>query len=251
MDIRFDKTPGLFGPFHIVMLVVTIVAVVLFVILVKKKSEDSHIKLIKWLGIGMIIAEVWKQWFSLTYVYPDAYNMWFFPWQLCSMAMYCSVLIPFVKEKAQDTLLTFLATFSIFAAIMALLFPQDMLRPQIIFTMHGFIYHIVMLFESVLAIMILKERKKTAFKPVLILYIIMSVIAELLNTFGHFVLSDRKPEPNMFQITPYYPSTQVVFSSIAKALGILPEIIIYSVLIMIVSFLIYLLENKILKKSKQ
>lgn len=50
MDIRFDKTPGLFSPFHIIMLVVTIVAVVLFVILVKKKSEDSHIKLIKWLG---------------------------------------------------------------------------------------------------------------------------------------------------------------------------------------------------------
>lgn len=96
-------------------------------------------------------------------------------------------------------------------------------------------FHIVMLFESVLAIMILKERKKTAFKPVLILYIIMSVIAELLNTFGHFVLSDRKPEPNMFQITPYYPSTQVVFSSIAKALGIIPEIIIYSILIYLYS----------------
>ena len=250
MDIKFESTPTLFGTFHIIMLLIAIILLIAFIFLVRNKTIESKIKIIGWLGFGMIIAEIWKQWFSRTYVYPEEYNMWFFPWQLCSMAMYCSVLIPRLKEKNQNTLLVFLSTFSLLAAIMALAFPQDMLRPQIIFTMHGFAYHIVMLMESALAIMILKKRSGYSFKPSVVLFLIMSVIAELINTFGHFVLSDRKPEPNMFQITLYYPSTQVVFSSIANSLGIIPEILIYMLLIIAMSYVMFLIENKMFMKEK-
>ena len=251
MDICFNETPAMFGIFHIAMMVLSIVIVCVFVILVKNRAEDKHLNMIKWFGIGMVLAEIWKQWFSLKYVFDGTYNMWFFPWQLCSIAMYCSVLIPFVKRKLQDTLLTFMATFSLLAAIMALLFPQDMLRPQILFTIHGFAYHIVMLLESALSILILSKRKKTSFKAVIVMFLILSVIAEIVNSFGHFVLSDRKPEPNMFQITPYYPSTQVVFSSIAKNLGVIPEIIIYLVLIIAMSYVIFRIEQKMYNKNRE
>ena len=250
MDICFNETPAMFGIFHIAMMVLSIVVVCVFVILVKNRAEDKHLNMIKWFGIGMVLAEIWKQWFSLKYVFDGIYNMWFFPWQLCSIAMYCSVLIPFVKRKLQDTLLTFMATFSLLAAIMALLFPQDMLRLQILFTLHGFAYHIVMLLESALSILILSKRKKPSFNPVLIMFLILSIIAEIVNSFGHFVLSDRKPEPNMFQITPYYPSTQVVFSSIAKSLGVIPEIIIYLVLIIVMSYVIFRIEQKIFNRKR-
>ena len=84
----------------------------------------------------------------------------------------------------------------------------------------------------------------------LVMFLILSVIAEIVNSFGHFVLSDRKPEPNMFQITPYYPSTQVVFSSIAKTLGVIPEIIIYLVLIIAMSYVIFRIEQKIFDKKR-
>ncbi|MBR4144432.1 MAG: YwaF family protein [Lachnospiraceae bacterium] len=248
MDIKFETTPTLFGAFHIVMLIVAVVLLIGFVFLVRKKSTESMIKMLGWMGVGMIIAEIGKQWFSRTYVYPDAYNMWFFPWQLCSMAMYCSALIPRVKEKFQNVLLVFMATFSLLAAIMALAVPSDMLRPQIIFTLHGFAYHIVMLMESALAIMILKRRSGYTFKAATALFLVMCVVAELLNTFGHFVLSDRKPEPNMFQITLYYPSTQVVFSTIAKYMGIIPEVIIYTMLIVALSYVIYLIELRMKRK---
>lgn len=250
MNKKFETTPELFGTFHLAMLIVAIILLICFILIVRNKTEESKIRLLGFLGIGMIIAEIWKQWFSLTYVYPEAYNMWFFPWQLCSMAMYCSVLVPRIKGKHQNTLLVFLSTFSLLAAIMALIVPSDMLRPQIVFTLHGFAYHMVMLMESALAIMILKRRIGYSFRPAVVLYLIMSVIAELINTFGHFVLADRKPEPNMFQITLYYPSTQVVFSSIAKSLGIIPEIIIYSLLIIMVSFVIYLFEKMTYKNRR-
>ena len=127
----------------------------------------------------------------------------------------------------------------------------EMLRPQILFTVHGFAYHIVMLLESALSILVLSKRKKTSFKPVIVMFLILSVIAEIVNSFGHFVLSDRKPEPNMFQITPYYPSTQVVFSSIAKNLGVIPEIIIYLVLIIAMSYVIFRIEQKMYNKNRE
>jgi len=55
----------------------------------------------------------------------------------------------------------------------------------------------------------------------------------------------------MFQITPYYPSTQVVFSSIAKTLGVIPEIIIYLVLIIAMSYVIFRIEQKMYNKSRE
>ena len=63
MDICFNETPAMFGIFHIAMIVLSVVVVCVFAILVKNKSEDIHIKMIKWFGIGMVAAEIWKQWF--------------------------------------------------------------------------------------------------------------------------------------------------------------------------------------------
>ena len=56
-----------------------------------------------------------------------------------------------MKKRAiffkQNTLLIFLATYSLVAAVVALIGPLDMLRPQILLTLQSFIYHILINFQ--------------------------------------------------------------------------------------------------------
>lgn len=248
MNLLFPKTPTLFGPFHIGMLFVILIVVVLFARSIRPYEETRLIRMLHRLGLVMILMEIWKQWFTLRYVFDGVYNMWFFPWQLCSMAMYCSFLLPFLKTRAQNVLLVFLESFSFFAAIMALAVPSDMLRPQVFLCLHGFVYHGIMLMESILAFLILKKRGGAPFFPSVLLFLGMSAVAEALNVFGHEVLKGRWPEPNMFYITPYYPSTQLVCSYVAEQLGIIPEVILYTIAIILFSLIFYLIEEVIRKR---
>ncbi len=243
MDISFSQPPPMFGAFHLGMLAGIALACVLAYLLIRRREERFLLRLIFLLGVVMLVMEVWKQWFVRTYVYPGPVNLWFFPWQLCSMAMYCAVLTPWVRERLQNTLLVFLSSFSLFAAVIALVIPSDMLRPQILFASHGFLYHGIMLVEALAAMLVLR-RREAKFRPALLLFLGMAAVAEAVNVTAHALLHDIHREPNMFYITPYYPSTQVVLHDIAVALGILPEIILYLTAIIGCSYGIYRLQRR-------
>ncbi len=259
-NLNFTEVPALFGPFHIGMALVVILTAILIFIRVSGQSESQLIRLMHVLGLIMILAEVWKQWFCLRYVYPGG-SLWFFPWQLCSMAMYCSFFMIYVKEKYQNVLLVFLCSFSFFSAIIALAVPADMLRPQIPLTLHGFIYHGIIILESLIAVLILKQRRaryavfprqavKISFANAAFLYLIMSVIAEIINCIGHYLLPDHLPEPDMFYITPFYPSTQPVCADVAERFGIPAEIVIYSCAIILLALMFYLVVWYLTKTDK-
>lgn len=243
MNLQFREVPQQFGVFHLLMLAGIAAGLVFFTLAVRKKNEVFHLTLLHRMGLFMLLTEVWKQWFTLRYVFGGVYNMWFFPWQLCSMAMYLSFVLPYLKETWQNTALVFLGTFSFFAALVALAVPSDMLRPQVFLCLHGFLYHALMLAEAVLAILILRHRSRVRFLPAAGCFLAMSAVAEGINVFAHVFLPDRWPEPNMFYITPYYPSTQVICSYVADQLGILPEIFLYTAAILLFSGVFYLLEK--------
>ena len=238
MDICFKETPGLFGAFHIISLILICIISIFLIIIFKKKDEDALISFLHYSGMGMMIAELWKQIFTHIYVFDRIYNMWFFPWQLCSMAMYCSFLLPYLNRKRQNALLVFLCTFSLLAAVVALIGPLDMLRPQILLTCHGFIHHGFMIFEAIAAYYVLKKRRHT-FRPALFLFMGMALIAEVINVIAHLCLHDIHREPDMFYITPYYASTQPVFHEIAIRYGIAVEIAVYLLAIILFSYLLY------------
>ena len=239
MGDTFSTAPAAFGGLHLAALGLIVLAAALLFPVLRKQPEEKLLRLLGIMGAGMLVTEIWKQWFVFRYVYEGALSTWFFPWQLCSMAMYLSFLCPFLKGRAQDTALAFLGSFSLLAAVFALIFPGDMLRPQILLFCHSFLYHGVMVLESLAAILILRRRKRPPFRPVLLLYLGMTAVAEGINVLSHHLIEDRKLASNMFNITPYYPSTQPVFHDVALRLGILPEIIIYLGMIVLGSWGLY------------
>ena len=244
MGITFSSTPQLFGTVHLLSLLLIVVFNAVFFFYLKNEKEEKLISILHCLGLFMILMEIFKQWFCFIYVFDRKLNLWFFPWQLCSMAMYCSFIIRYIrKEKLQNAFLVFLATFSLFSDIVALVLPYDMLRDQIVLTVHSFVYHGLIITEALIALLILKQRKKADFLPSVYLFLCMAFIAEIINTLSHLIFNDIHVEPDMFYITLSYPSTQPIFHEIALTLGIPAEIIIYLLSIILVSYLVWKIEN--------
>ena len=249
MDRTFTVTPLPYGAVHLLILLGIAAILVVCAHAIRKVDERRLLRLLCVFGVCMLVAEVWKQWFVMRFVYRDTPSMWFFPWQLCSMAMYCSAIVPFLKGRMQDAVLVFLCTFSVIGAVFALLFPEDMMRPQILLFVHSFLYHAVMLIEGLLALCILKGRRKAPFWPALVLYLCMAAVAELINVVSHWIIRDIHYESNMFYITPFYPSTQPVFRLIAQRAGIPVEILVYLGVIALAAYLLYLLESLLHQKE--
>lgn len=251
MGISFSEVPSMFGPLHLCILAAVFLTAAVLWFPLKRASDRTLRRVLFALGAVMLLTEAWKQWFVPRYVYPDTPSMWFFPWQLCSMAMYCSVLVPFLKGKAREAALVFLSSFSLLGALVALVIPGDMLRPQVWLFVHGFVYHGLMLIESAAAMLLLAREKRPHFRPALLLYLGMAAVAEIINVISHAVIADIHFEANMFYITPYYPSTQPVFHEIALALGIPVEIAVYLGAIALASFGLFALENALLRKKSR
>ena len=102
MDIQFSATPQMFGVFHIAALAVIALGCIGAFFLLRRMNEARLLRLIWILGAVMLLLEVWKQVFSWVYVFDRRINLWFFPWQLCSMAMYCAFAVRFVKGRRQN-----------------------------------------------------------------------------------------------------------------------------------------------------
>ena len=251
MDAAFSTVPTMFGPLHLAILGGILVLCTGLFFLLRKRTEKTLIRLLGILGATMIIAEIFKQWYVPRYVYPGTCSTWFFPWQLCDMAMYGSFLVPFLKGKAQNAVLVFLSTFSLLSGLVALIVPGDMLRPQIVLFWVRFGYHALMMAESLIALLILKKRARQCFLPPLLIYLAAAAVAEVINVVCFYLPDNFKPAANMFNITPFYPSTQPVFHEIALALGILPEIFIYLAVIALGAFGLHLLESLLLHGRKR
>ena len=246
MNILFNSKPTLFGKYHILSLVLIVLFNLIFYFVVRNKSEKQLLNILNKLGLFMIISEVYKQWFCYEYVFDRQINLWFFPFQVCSLAMYFSFILKYLNKDKQNTILVFFVTFSIFTDIMALLLPLDMLRMQVPLFIHSFAYHGFIISDVIMAYLILKKRNDYSFKNSLYLFFFMALIAEIINIVSHYLINDIDREPNMFYITPFFATKQPVLSIIAQKWGIITEVIIYLIGISLVSYGLYslLLKNR-------
>jgi hypothetical protein len=158
--------------------------------------------------------------------------------------MYLSFATPYLKEKYQDVALVYLGTFSLLGGVMAIILPKNMLRSEVFFTTHSFIYHAFILVDSLIAIMVLRHRKRPVFRYAGILFLITAGIAEIINILGKIMINDPSRESNMFYISPFYPTEQAILSDVAKRFGIIPEVILYLGCIILLAYLLFVIEYK-------
>ena len=258
------ETPTPYGWFHLLCVFLTFSSIIILFLLRKKHSEKS----LKWvLGIYGIIAfilELLKQliW-SFNYDPNTLLVTWDYTWyaapfQLCTTPMYVSLLCLFLKKnKVRDSLLSYVAFYTILGSIMTIIIPDSCFTQDILINIHTMYLHCGSLVVSVY-LLISKEIEINYINLLygLIVFIIFVFIANTLNIIFYQTGIIGDETFNMFYISPYFISSLPIYNTIQKSIPYVFYLMIYIIsiylgsnIIFLVSFGIQELNNKLANKK--
>ena len=240
---RMDA-PALFGSFHVCATLIAAAAAASAALFSARRissSADPERALARTLGVtGCVLAvlELYKQLFLYFIVNGGAFDWWFFPFQLCSVPMYLCLLVPFVRGRLRSASITFMSGYTFVSAAAALIYPEDMLRPYLSLTVHGFAWHGLLLFISLL--IMLSGAADTSLRGLLraaFLFAVLCAAAVFINAALEPVMQTIKAaHPSvphswaaMFYMNPYHLSPQPLVGSIQKTAGIPAGLVLYAI----------------------
>lgn len=180
-------------------------------------------------GAVMFASEAWKQWYLTYRVNQGVYQWWYFPFQLCSIAMYVLLLLPWVeKPRLRSALLSFLMCYSLLGGIAVFADTSGLQYPAVPLTIHSYTWHILLIGIGITAgIVNLKERsaRKSFYRQFIdstFIYLGCCFMALVINHFA-----DSKGLINMFYINPDYKMQQIGFSALIDYIGNTAAILLY------------------------
>ena len=199
--------------------------------MIKNISKEIVIRRIGYLLIGM---EIYKQLFYYYIIGNRSYDVWIFPFQLCSMPMYLCIAYNFVGKKGKGLILDFFMSYSLLGGAGAFLDTSGMISSHLSLTLHGILWHIILIFLGIYSGLRLKQRKMGKFIYVTILFLGLAMIAQIINwslySYGNI---------NMFYISLWEPMTQIVFKDIAREYGQVCSVTLYIVAIIIGAWFVW------------
>ncbi|MCB7317215.1 TMEM164 family acyltransferase [Lacrimispora sp. 210928-DFI.3.58] len=192
----------------------------------RRYAPDIHAPLFL-CGLILAASEAYKQGFLYTVCGNGHYDWWYFPFQLCSIPMYLCLLLPLLKKRNMQKLLTvfytFIQDFGLLGGIMALAEPSGLMHPYWTLTLHGFLWHFILIFIGLTCALTGNGKKGIRdFLDTIPLFLFCCAAATCIN-----ILSHPYGNADMFYISPYYPNGQVIFHQIALTIGILPGNLLY------------------------
>lgn len=187
-------------------------------------------------GVFLAVSETYKQLFLYFIIQHRTYDWWFFPFQLCSLPLYLCLLLPFLKNaRLKAVLYTFMQDFNLMGGIAALLVPEGFTGIHWSLTLHGYLWHITLILIGLLIFLTRRaDFTRGGFARTLPLFWACCGIATLIN-----LLAPGHGQADMFYISPYYPSTQILFHTLALHIGILPSNLLYLLTVCLGGFLMH------------
>lgn len=215
-------TPTPYSSFHILFTLTGVVLAVVLAFRLRTSHEARFCRILFLCGLLLAVSELYKQLFLYAIADSGHYDWWYFPFQLCSLPMYLCLLWPFVRRKPMGTIFcTFMQDFALLGGIMALAEPSGLLHPYWTLTIHGLLWHVILIFISLfIAFSGRSGHSVRSYLQMLPLFGVFCIIAALINAL-------TKGAADMFYISPYYPMTQVVFDKISIHYGIGIGIMVY------------------------
>ena len=211
----------------------------------KRKTAASWDPLLFFCGLLLAISEIYKQLFLYEIVNGGRYDWWYFPFQLCSIPMYLCLLLPLLSFSGLQSLrlavYTFLQDFGLLGGVMALLEPSGLMHPYWTLTLHGFLWHFMLIFLGLYCALRGRAGKEIRdFFRTVPLFLVCCVIATAINIGSH-----PYGNADMFYISPYYPNGQIVFYQIALEIGVAAGNLVYLTGVLAGGFLFHLLCREI------
>ena len=243
------EPPPLFGAFHLFAFALSLEIPIILARGLKARIKNPQAHLFH-LGVLLACMEAYKQLFLYCVVNDMHYNFWYFPFQLCSMPMYICLCLPLLSEKAKKAAYTFLFDFTLPGALLALIFPADMMRPYVTMTAHAFLWHALLIYIALTVFhagLLKKDRK--SFISAAGLYLFLALAAFVLNLVLD-PLAEYGSRPGLFYLSPYYITDQPVFHDIAVRFGIPAELLIYVLSYLLCAFLFHEITRALLFQEK-
>ena len=245
------QPPAMYGSFHILAVIVMSALAVWGARLVRKRGWNVT-RVLAVTGWALIVLEIFKQLFLCYVVNGGAYDYWFFPFLLCSVPMYLCVLLPRLgrggqragdRTAVQQTggqgglraaVLTFLASYTFVSAVATFVYPEDLLRSYAALTVHGFLWHGLLLFLSLTVVLTAAaDLTVRGFARATALYLALCCVAVALNVALEPLAAARMAGPlahaypNMFYLSPYHFSGQPLIGTVQRAAGIPAGLALY------------------------
>lgn len=254
------EEPVAFGWFHLLCLSLTLLMILVLFLIRKKYNEKQLKKVLLIYGLIVLILEILKQ-ISWSFNYDQMTNIitwdyqWYaFPFQLCTMPIYISLICVFLKKgKLRDSLLSFVAFYTILGSISTMLLPNSCFTKDILVNIHTMFLHCGSFVVSIYLLMTKEvEIKFKNFKNAFIVFLICVFIANTLNLIFYNTNIIDSETFNMFFISPYFISTLPIFNLIQTSVPYLIFLFIYLIVITLGSIIIYEVSKiieKLLKKN--
>lgn len=210
------NTPAPYSAFHLLLGGTGILGAICLAWYLSGKPA-RHVLLV--CGLVLCASELYKQGFLYYVVNGEQYDWWYFPFQLCSMPMYLCLLVPILSRTApkgfSKAIYTFIQDFALLGGFMALADPSGLMYPYVVLTLHGFLWHFILIFLGLYCALSGKgSTNKKDFMGTIPLFLGFAGIATFINVASH-----PWGNADMFYISPYYPNGQIVFHQISLTLG--------------------------------
>lgn len=208
-------------------------------------TEKQTLHVLVSCGLLLSFSEVYKQLFLYVVVNHGCYDWWYFPFQLCSTPMYLCLFLPFIWRYPgiRRTVCTYLQDFCLLGGLMALLEPSGLLHSYWTLTLHGLLWHILLIFIGIFCgTSKIAGRGSLEYLKTLLLLGFFCLVATAVNIATH-------GQADMFYISPYYPVTQIFFYQLSLRYGICAGIVLYLISLCLGGFLVHLLMENYTKRK--
>lgn len=208
--LQFEiEKPKLFGWYHFTSIAIIAVCVALIIVFRNKITQKTINNTLLISGIFLVISEIFKQCLhSMDVVDGQAewnYAWRTFPFQFCSVPMYLYLLAGILRKgKVYNTILCFLATFSLFGGVVVVIYPSTVLSSVLYYSLHTMVWHGLLLIIGVM--LLVTKTVELKFKSVwkaCIIFVVVLALAQAMNYTWHFCGNPDKTF-SMLYISPYY-----------------------------------------------
>ena len=212
-----------------------------------KPTERNVRRLLLITSVLSILLEIYKQvvfTFSVENGSVVADFDWYaFPWQFCSTPMYVSLLAATIKnEKIHDALCAYLVSFSLFAGLVVLAYPEQCFIETIGVNIQTMVWHCGMIVLGVFLVAsgYVKLEHKTVLKaiPVFAFFVACALI---LNEVAYVTGLLEEHTFNMFFISPHCEPSLPVYSIVQELAPFPWCLVIYVIGFSVAAYLIVLI----------
>ncbi len=180
------KVPALYGSFkqswfHYMALLLMTIGMILAIKYIVRSSDQKLRRFFLISAIILLLFEIYKQWI---FAYQQGSYPWYiFPFQFCSTPMYILLFAGFTKhEKINHALLSFLATFGLFAGLAVMLYPSTVFVSTVGINIQTMVHHGAMAIIGVGISVRLLHKKSLNMILAMMVFSVLVGMAILLNS---------------------------------------------------------------------